>query len=98
MIIKIKSNYYINSDDIIYMIDNSGIAAENLLKKYKNGDENNSSMIVNLSGRRKKTRTLILLKNGLLIFSSTKADTIFKNNFGREILIPENEDETEGPQ
>ena len=79
------------------MIDNSGAVAENLLKKFKNNDDS-YSMIMNLSGRRKKTRTLILLKNGLLILSSIKADTIFKNNFGRDILIPENEDEAEGPQ
>lgn len=98
MIIKIKSGYYINSDDIIYMIDNSGVVAENLLKKYKNNNENGNSLIVNLSGRRKKTRTLILLKSGLLILSGTKADTIFKNNFGRDVSIPDNDDETEGPQ
>lgn len=114
MIIKIKSNYYVNDEDIVLMVANSGRVAKNIKRKYKidtdesieqnssnattanidNFSDTNSS-IINLSGK-KKTLTLLILRNGMLILLPNKADTIFTKNYGKTIII--NDDETEGPQ
>lgn len=75
MIVKLFSGVYANSDEIVYILPyGSEISKKVYAEKKQNG------LLLNLT-KGKATKSIVLLKNGLLISLNLRTDTVYKKMY-----------------